>query len=122
MNYGMKRPCADCPFLRKGGIPLTSGRIEEISETVLGNPGGTFACHQTTGVKGGPKKVEAHCAGALIFMEKNEASTQMLRIASRLGMYDPAQLDVDAFDLVYDDTDEWLENGALPEPRRKRAR
>ena len=33
-----------------------------------------------------------HCAGALVFAEKRGTSSQMMRIAERLRMYDPRAL------------------------------
>ena len=37
---------------------------------------------------------EAHCAGALILLEKLNLPSQMMRIAERLGMYDRRKLDM----------------------------
>jgi hypothetical protein len=62
----------------------------------------------------GPNSLQ--CAGALIFAEKNGNATQMMRIAERLGMYDPRKLNMDAD--VFDDIDEMLEM-AIDRPRRR---
>ena len=84
MNYDKRiTPCSDCPFLKKRGVRLRADRIRAIAGGVLGNPGATFACHQDE---------SDHCAGALIFAEKNETATQMMRICERIGMYDPKKL------------------------------
>lgn len=94
MNYKLKTPCKTCPFRKEGGIRLTKGRAREIIATT-GNPGAEFACHSTVDydhedehgeveLAGG----EQHCVGALIFGEKRGTSSQMARIAERLGMYD----------------------------------
>ena len=100
MKYDLKKPCDNCPFLRTGGVRLTAQRIEEIAGGILGWNGKTFACHKTTidveddeglGARGdGPET--RHCAGALIFAEKNQGSTQLMRIAERLGRYNRQEL------------------------------
>jgi hypothetical protein len=55
----------------------------------------TFACHKTTREGTGkrvPRGQESHCAGALIFSEKNGQPGQIHQLASRLGLYDPEKL------------------------------
>ena len=78
-----------------------------------GNSGG-FPCHRTTvGTENDDlqeTKDSKHCAGALIYAEKQEASTQMMRIAERLGMYDRHQLR--GHELIWDSQEEWMEGGA----------
>ncbi len=115
MLYTMTKPCPECPFRRDGtgGTPvrLRSDRIEEIAGLMLGGRG-DFPCHKTTvpddAEECGLRATEdsLHCAGALIFAEKNETSTQMMRVVERLGLYDPSALDKDSFDEVFDDIDE----------------
>ena len=62
---------------------------------------GEFACHKTcdqdeeTGDYV-PNKDSHHCVGALIFLEKQNAPHQMMRICERLGLYDRTKLDMDA--------------------------
>jgi hypothetical protein len=73
---------------------------------MLDRAGGTFQCHKTN-VKVGGKGDPMHCAGALIFAEKNGNETQLMRIAGRLNMYDPNALDMDAD--VFDTMDEMLD-------------
>lgn len=103
----MTTPCAECPFLRtKGAVRLRRGRIEEIAGMMLDSGGGTFPCHKTMDT---PR--ETHCAGALIFAEKNGNATQMMRIAERINHngtgYDPRKLNMEAD--VFDDLEEMLE-------------
>ena len=94
MDYRMRRPCDSCPFLREGGIRLTRGRVREIAGMMTAGGPGDFPCHKTTvDVEGedGENDREAtpeskHCAGALIFAEKNGTATQMMRIVERLGL------------------------------------
>lgn len=108
LEWDLTRPCADCPFRREGGVRLRSERTREIAEYALGPGGATFACHKTTGVGGEYKDgKQRQCAGALVFAEKNDAPTQMMRICGRLGFYDPNKLE--GFDDVFDDVDEMLE-------------
>ncbi len=115
MNFDRRAPCKDCPFLKEGGIRLDRRRVEEIAGMMLSSSGGTFACHETTGVKEGkrrPEREQAHCAGALIFAEKaNPGGTQMMRIAERLGMYDRTLLMANqaVVDRVFDSEDEMLQ-------------
>jgi hypothetical protein len=82
----LARPCADCPFRRKGGIPLCRERLVEIDKAVApaDGQGGSFACHQTTGVKGNAPKTQSHCAGALVYAENLGRSTQYVRTITRL--------------------------------------
>lgn len=62
---------------------------------------GEFCCHKTTEVSEetgdySPKPESQHCAGALIFREKQNAPHQMMRICERLGLYDRTKLDMNA--------------------------
>jgi hypothetical protein len=67
-------------------------------------------------------KDSRHCAGALIFAEKNENATQMMRIAERLGMYDPRKMMADqaAVDSVFNDLDEMVESNFMEATRAPR--
>lgn len=101
MNFRRHHPCDDCPFLRDGGIRLRRSRIDEIAGAMLEEgAGSTFACHKTTGVMGRRAREQQHCAGALVFAEKNRTETQAMQIARRLGLFEPARLDGHA--LVFD--------------------
>ena len=107
MNYNLKRPCDNCPFRREGGIPLHPARIHDIADMMLDWQGGTFPCHKTVDHDDRNTTTEKHCAGALIFADKNGNATQMMRIAGRLRMFNPDELeDVDA---VWATKEEWLE-------------
>jgi hypothetical protein len=95
--YGMTTPCAKCPFRNDIRPYLTSDRVREIEHSLLR---AEFPCHTTTEHDDEgecvPTGNEIHCAGALILMEKEQRSGQMMRIAERLGMYDPTKLDMGA--------------------------
>lgn len=103
MRFDLHQPCDQCPFLRSGGVRLRAERIEEIVETMLCSQGGTFTCHKTLGARREP----CHCAGALIFMEKHDTATQIVRIMERLGMYDRDKLR--GHEKVFDNLEEMLE-------------
>lgn len=93
MNYGMKTPCDECPFLNDSGFD--QDRLEELCS-------GEFPCHKACDLNdegqfvAKPSGKTPHCAGALIYLEKDDAPHQMMRIAERLGMYDRTKLDMDA--------------------------
>lgn len=129
----MHAPCSNCPFLKKGGIRLMSGRIRDLTRGLLSNPGRTFSCHKTTTVnedndegdeEGWADNVEdgpnaQHCGGALIFAEKHGHATQMMRIAERLGLYDPRKLK--GHDAVFSTVDEMLKTAIdFKKPKRKK--
>ena len=92
MNYSMTTPCNECPFLKESGFTYRS---------LTAHASGNFACHKTceldddTGTYE-PKAKSLHCAGALIFLEKQNKPHQMMQIAERLGLYDHRKLNMDA--------------------------
>lgn len=107
--YGMMTPCAHCPFRSDITPFLRPERVDEIRRSLVR---AEFPCHKTTehdddGEYVGPTREEIHCAGALIMKEKLGESSQMMRIAERLGMYDPSKLDMGA--PVFNDWDEMYE-------------
>ena len=103
MNYDLKTPCSNCPFRKEGGIRLRAARVKELIRTTQ-NPGAEFACHKTTkdndeGERRATEKSQ-HCAGALVFADKQGTSSQMMRIAERFGGLDWRKLEghTDVFD------------------------
>lgn len=102
MKHTMSSPCEQCPF--RNDLPrgyLTAGRVTEIGQSAL--RGQSFPCHKTTVPvedDDGASDMQAtensvQCAGAEIFLAKQGTSTQMSRIAERLGML-VATLDMSA--------------------------
>ena len=97
MKYSMTEPCDQCPFLKTSGFTYQS-LVEHAS--------GEFACHKACKVEeeedgsGGvfvPRNENtSHCAGALIFLEKQNRPHQMMRICERLGFYDRSKLNMKA--------------------------
>jgi hypothetical protein len=128
MDYDMKKPCECCPFRRGTRMRLTTGRVREVVGGMLKSNGGEFPCHRTIehlegddGEDAGFREKDGkgkHCAGALIFAEKNKTSTQMMRICERIGMYDAASLMADkaVVDSVFDTFGEALTHLTSPHP------
>ena len=93
-SYRLTAPCAHCPFRSDIRPYLRKDRVREIQRSLVL---AEFPCHETTthsaedgeAVRTGN---EAHCAGALILLEKIERPSQLMRIAERLGMYDRHKL------------------------------
>ena len=94
MKYTLTTPCPECPFLRTSGFTYAS---------LVDHASGEFACHKACDLdeetgdfieKANGKT--PHCAGALIFLEKQGRPHQMMRICERLAMYDRSKLDMAA--------------------------
>ncbi len=118
MNYDLKKPCSNCPFLKAdGAVRLGESRIEEIAGAMLSSQGSTFACHKTVQYDDDAddpdteinRDKQQHCAGALIFAEKNNTTTQAMRWMERIGVYDHKALDKESFPLVFDTLEDMLE-------------
>lgn len=91
MKHDMAEPCTHCPFRTDIHGYLTRARVGEIVASVM--QGQSFPCHNTTKTivdDDGEDRVadsnSQECAGASIFLAHNGRSTQMSRIAERLGM------------------------------------
>lgn len=93
----MTTPCNQCPFILKMKHGFTLRKLKEFAS-------GEFPCHKTAecvededeGSSYQATKDSLHCAGALIFNEKRNTSTQMMRICERIGLYDRTKLDMKA--------------------------
>lgn len=98
--FALKKPCANCPFLKQGGIELRAGRLQGIIDNLIEDDHSTFQCHKTVHSKRGGEwdgegvyqasGKESMCAGALIYLEKARRPTVAMRIGRALGIYDPA--------------------------------
>jgi hypothetical protein len=86
-------PCKHCPFRKDVPIYLRSGRRDEIADTL--RRGVSFPCHETVSHEemdddeyvadtGGA----VECAGALKALMADGGTTQLARIAERLGLAD----------------------------------
>lgn len=103
MRFDLTRPCANCPFLREGGIRVHPERAREIAQGQLcGQEERTFPCHKTTidvvdnetgesDLGWGPQT--QYCAGALAFATKLDSFNQTMQIAERLSWWDPSQME-----------------------------
>ena len=92
MKYNLTTPCDQCPFLIGSGFTW---------QALHGHAAGEFPCHKTCKLDQSQHFVPRndktpHCAGALIFLEKQKRPHQMMRIGERLGMYDRTKLDMSA--------------------------
>lgn len=95
MNYKLTKPCDECPFLKTSGFTYNA---------LVEHARGEFACHKACDIdeEGEGNFTEKkngktpHCAGALIFLEKQGTAHQMMRISERVGQYDPTKLDMSA--------------------------
>lgn len=113
-TYRLIRPCPRCPFRTDIAPYLTAARAQEIATDVAS--GATFYCHETTVLdesdEDGSRMTEdensAACAGALILQEKMGQPNQMMRIAGRIGAYDPTTLDMNA--PVYESWGDWQQS------------
>ncbi len=93
MNYKLTTPCDACPYLIGSGFAYRS---------LVAHASGEFACHKAcdvdeeTGDFVSRDEKTPHCAGALIFLEKQNQPHQMMRICERLGFYDRRKLNMNA--------------------------
>ena len=124
MHFNMTKPCNNCPFRKDGFIPLHPGRAEDIANVML-HEGGTFTCHKTARSLNARRAgvQETHCAGALLFVEKNGGGPEqnnMLRIAYRLGLYNPDDFtNKKAQQLVFDTKEEMVDAHTAWRPVRR---
>lgn len=98
-HYRIKKPCGNCPFLKKGAIDLVPGRLEGIAESLLGDDHSTFPCHKIVhSAQGGdwdeegayhPSGREAMCAGAAAYLMKVGRPSVGMRLAFITGDANP---------------------------------
>jgi hypothetical protein len=96
MKYNLTEPCDQCPFLIGSGFTYRS---------LVAHASGEFPCHKQCKIEETEEQGDIfvprnektnHCAGALIFLEKQDAPHQMMRICERLGLYDRTKLNMNA--------------------------
>lgn len=101
--FALRRPCANCPFRKEGGVPLEPGRLAGIVEGLVSGEHTTFHCHKTVhnDRTGGEwdeagnyraSNKESMCAGAAIYLEKIGRPTVAMRLGVIYGIYDPERL------------------------------
>lgn len=96
--YRLITPCDNCPFRTDVTPYLTPQRVEEMRVALIR---GEFHCHKTLDYdsedgQGVETERTAHCAGALILMEKEGIPSQMMRVCERIGLYSPRKLNMKA--------------------------
>lgn len=96
VGFKLRRPCPKCPFRLDVEPYLRHGRAAGIARSLA--DGADFPCHETVDYDddGEPITGDQFCAGALIAMEHSNTPNQIVRIAERLGEYDPSKLDMEA--------------------------
>lgn len=113
--FALRKPCANCPFRRKGAIELMPGRLEGIVSDLLEDDTSTFTCHKT--LKAMPEPVdddndgllqrrayregEKMCAGAAAYLMKQGRPTVGMRYSILKGIISWDQW-LDAQPLVID--------------------
>lgn len=103
MNLNLKKPCANCPFLRKGAIELRTGRLDAIARDLIDDDRTPFLCHKTVhGKKANgsfhydedgtssytPGSNDSVCVGSMVFLLKAGAPNVAMRMGAALGMLD----------------------------------
>ncbi len=100
MKFDLKRPCPGCPFRVGDGAVRYLGRrrATQIVDSMITHDA-HFSCHQTNDFSSGDVRETAdsqHCAGAAIMLMRAGQPNQIMRIAGRIGWFDPKNLDMDA--------------------------
>ncbi len=114
MNFTMKKPCDNCPFVIAHEFPLTADRIRELEAHVDGG----FPCHQTVDYgswdecedpdgEGRDRTKEVHCLGHLI-LQWNEwkGFGNLAALAAGMGMFKPEELPTSAAAGVFESWEE----------------
>lgn len=96
MNLNLRKPCANCPFLKEGAIELAPGRIEDIIDDLTKHDGSNFLCHKTVHSQNGgtwtedegeegqhyaQSGKESMCIGSAVYMLKLGRPSVSLRFA-----------------------------------------
>lgn len=112
MKFDLKSPCGTCPFRTdRPPFGLNADRVRGILGGGKGKthwPASSFLCHSTLnydrndGDASVPPDAQ-HCAGVMIILARENRFNDVMQVASRLGVFDPDQLDMEA--PVYATTD-----------------
>ena len=110
-HFRLKKPCANCPFLKEGAISLSPGRLEGIASSLVKDDHSTFPCHKAVHSKRGgdwdeegnysPSGHESMCAGAAAYLMKKGRPTVGMRFAFATGDASPSYWD-SVIELVID--------------------
>lgn len=121
MEFALKKPCSNCPFLRTPFFYLHKKRKEEIASSLL-FADQLFPCHKTTNgewdeeyeeyTEGG---AEQHCSGALAVLLKEDRlfDNFPLRLAVKEKWLDTTKIDMEAntYETMQEFIDATDENG-----------
>jgi hypothetical protein len=77
---GMTKPCDNCPFLRRGFIPLMPYRVRGIIDNIMSSDFNGFPCHKTTTASGASGVRVRECAGAMIYRMKAHRPSVLMRV------------------------------------------
>lgn len=116
--FRLRKVCSTCPFRAdEEFMGLSAERVSEIADSL--RSGSSFHCHKTldydrefeteeeeASVMGPVVESSQICAGALATMEKGGEANQSMRIAERLGLYDPTEFDWEG-QPVHEGLDAW---------------
>lgn len=95
MNFKLKKPCNNCPFLKEGAIDLSPGRLEGIITTLMDDQN-HFLCHKTVynAKTGGNRNEdtgryehsgeESQCVGSMVYLLKTGRPNVSMRLGAAL--------------------------------------
>ena len=94
MMFGLKRPCANCPFRKGQGetFKLGAERIEKIAEA------DAFQCHKTVDYENFDDKIKRQgdkpqqCADLMAVLACEKKPNAIMQIGERLGYFKPDKL------------------------------
>ena len=90
--FRLKKPCANCPFLKVGGIELAPNRLESIASDLANDDSRPFHCHKTVYAKSdryqGPGQ-HAICVGSMAYLMKIGRPNVMMRMGMAFGVWSP---------------------------------
>lgn len=126
LNLNLKKPCKNCPFLVKGAIELSKGRIDQIVRDIVADDKLPFLCHKTVHGKNAdgqhienddgtstyiPGDKDSVCVGSMVLLLKVGAPNVAMRMGAAFKMVnfdelramshlvvDPATLDLEVHD------------------------
>jgi hypothetical protein len=109
--FKLRKPCADCPFLKDDSIELMPGRLEGIIDGLMTDDQSVFHCHKTVhNARTGGEWTddgeytssgnESYCAGALIYLHKARHPSVAMRLGQAFGLFDPATLAASFDDVI----------------------
>jgi len=118
--FDLKKPCADCPFLKDSTMrkSLRPGRVKGIVEDLLSNDYTVFTCHKTIDYSKLDKDIwdeskeesfthqpgNQMCMGSMIFLQKLGRPHVSQRLAYAMGKINYKKLE-QQFDKVIDESD-----------------